>query len=178
MLINSYGHISHLTKLLPGLAWLSGLPVHWACFQLWQTITLLQSAEGRECRYINYFMINLQESVGLSQDRTHDPWIGRLTRYMARSASSDNMPQVVFLSCLDVKLWHNAATIGFRWFRLSVYDSVAQLRVSLDPAVSLWNHAIDGGFLKFLAVGLWHYSAIGGFLCFSLWHCATNGVFL
>ena len=44
---------------------------------------------------INYFMINLHESMGPGRDRTCDPWIGSQTlyrvRYVARLYFNDNI---------------------------------------------------------------------------------------
>ena len=83
--VNSYGHVRMVsspnhTFFLGNLPWLSGKPVlhshTLACS--WQQHFLNQQEEnGRR----NYFMINLEESIGWDPDPTRDPWICSQTHY-------------------------------------------------------------------------------------------------
>ena len=67
----------HLTTLFPGQV--TSTLCTYFCLKL--TTTLLEWLSGREENDgRNYFMINLQESMGPGQDWTRDPWICSQTR--------------------------------------------------------------------------------------------------
>ena len=100
--VNSYGHGGTVSSLTTLFSWaslnkqLTSTSCKYFCVYL--TTTLLEWFRGREENdHRNYFMINLQESMGLGLDWTRDPWICSQTRiccktryqlhYVARSSA-------------------------------------------------------------------------------------------
>ena len=72
-------------------------------FRFWLIATLLEWFSWRkENDRSNYFMINLHESMGPSQDRTRDPWICNQTQWLSVRVGLRVRASLVSLGCV---LW-------------------------------------------------------------------------